>query len=68
MFDQMTAAKRSKRLVGQDQTRFLMSKVREYRQTVERLKRLMLVVIHMSGGPPGRGQEITPLRFRNRVL
>lgn len=69
MFDQMTAAKRSKRLVGQDRTQFSMSKVREYRQMVERLKKLMLVAMHMSGGPPGRGQEITtPLRFRNGVL
>jgi superfamily II DNA or RNA helicase len=68
MFDRMTAAKRSKRLVGRDRTRFSMGKVREYRQMVQRLKRLMLVAMHMSGGPPGRGQEITPLRFRNGVL
>jgi hypothetical protein len=68
MFDRMTAAKRSKRLVGRDRTRFSMSKVREYRQMAQRLKRLMLVAMHMSGGPPGRGQEITPLRFRNGVL
>ena len=53
MFDQMTAAKKSKRLVGRDRTQLSMSKVREYRQTVERLKRLMLVTMHMSGGPPG---------------
>jgi hypothetical protein len=30
MFDQITAAKRSKRLVSWDRTQFLMSKVREY--------------------------------------
>jgi hypothetical protein len=68
MFDRMTAAKKSKRLVGRDRTQFSMSKVREYRQMVERLMRLMLVTMHMSGGPPGRGQEITPLRFRNGIL
>ena len=39
MFDQMTAAKKSKRLVGRDRTQFSISKVREYRQTVERLKK-----------------------------
>ena len=68
MFDRMVAAKKSKRLVGQDSTRFSMSKVREYRQSVERLDKLALLLKQMTGGPPARGQEVTALRIRNGIL
>jgi superfamily II DNA or RNA helicase len=68
MFDRMTAARKSKRLVGRDRTQFSMSKVREYRQSAERMKKLVLVSKHMGSGPPGRGDEIAPLRFRNGIL
>ncbi len=68
MFDRMIAAKKSKRLVGRDPTRFSMSKVREYRQSAERLDKLLLVLKQMTGGPPARGEEVAALRFRNGML
>jgi len=45
-----------------------MTRVREYRQLQKRLKELMLVLGHQSSGPPARGEEITPIRFRNSLL
>ena len=68
MFNRMTTAPKSKRLMGRDRTQFSMSKVREYRQSAERMKKLMLVGKHTGSGPPGRGDEIAPLRFRNGIL
>lgn len=68
MFNKMIAAEKSKRLVGQDCTRFSMSKVREYRQSAERLDKLLLVLKQETGGPPARGEEVAALRFRNGLL
>lgn len=68
MFDRMTAAPKSKRLVGRDAVRFSMSKVREYRQSAERMKKLGLVLKQMTSGPPARGEEVTALRLRNGML
>ena len=45
-----------------------MSKVREYRQSVERLDRLILLLKQITGGPPAQGQEVTALRLRNGIL
>jgi hypothetical protein len=45
-----------------------MTKVRERRQLQKRLKELMLALEHETGGPPAREEEITPIRFRNRLL
>jgi superfamily II DNA or RNA helicase len=68
MFDRMLAAKKSKRLFGRNRKQFSMNKVREYRQAGERFKKLLLAAVHMCCGPPARGEEITPIRFRNGFL
>jgi hypothetical protein len=57
MFDQMITTKKSKQLVSQDPIRFLISKVCEYRQSVKRLDRLILLLKQMTGGLLVRGQE-----------
>ena len=42
--------------------------VRAYLKAVEQFKRLLLFVVHVTGGQPARGPEVLGLRFRNGFL
>lgn len=43
-------------------------KVRQYLQQVARFRELLLGCVHIEQGQPGRGSEITTIRFRNGVV
>lgn len=43
-------------------------RVRQYLRQVRRFLELLLVAVHMTSGQPGRGTEVTTMRFRNSVL
>src|ERR1700712_342634 len=45
-----------------------MAQVREYRQSRQHLLELLLILAHLSVGPPGRGEEVTPICFRYSIL
>lgn len=68
MMDQMLHAPRSQQLWDRKKSTWRMTKVREYRQSERRFKELLLALAHMTPGPPARGEEITPIRFRNGFL
>ncbi|TKA75572.1 hypothetical protein B0A55_07939 [Friedmanniomyces simplex] len=42
--------------------------VRKYLRQVDRFRELLLFCIHVTGGQPARGSEITTIRFRNGFL
>ena len=44
---------------------WMASGIREYESTVERFLEYLLILIHITGGQPGRGTEITTLRYAN---
>ncbi|KAH7413536.1 hypothetical protein BKA64DRAFT_567712, partial [Cadophora sp. MPI-SDFR-AT-0126] len=44
------------------------TRVREYSQRVRDFLELLLTLIHITTGQPARGEEITPIRHRNRFL
>jgi hypothetical protein len=64
----MQAGKKRKQLRGRERKLWSMSKVREYAQLEERFKNLLLAAVHITAGQPARGEEITPIRFRNGFL
>jgi hypothetical protein len=66
--DQMLKAPKDQQLWDRKKNTWRMTRVREYRQLQRRLKELMLAVGHITPGPPGRGEEITPIRIRNGFL
>jgi superfamily II DNA helicase RecQ len=68
MMDQMLKAPKDQQLWDRKKNTWRMTKVREYRQLLKRLDELNLVLGHEGGGPPGRGEEVTPIRFRNGLL
>ncbi|KAH6689943.1 hypothetical protein BKA61DRAFT_500545, partial [Leptodontidium sp. MPI-SDFR-AT-0119] len=68
MMDQMLKAPKDQQLWDRKKNTWRMTRVREYRQVQRRLKELSLALGHEGGGPPGRGEEITPIRFRNGLL
>jgi hypothetical protein len=39
--------------------------VRKYLRKVDRFRELLLFCVHVTGGQPARGTEITSIRFRN---
>lgn len=42
--------------------------VRKYLRAVDRFRELLLFCIHLTGGQPGRGTEVTAIRFKNGFL
>jgi hypothetical protein len=42
--------------------------VRRYLRCVDRFLTLLLVCVHMTSGQPGRGSEVTTMRFQNGQL
>jgi hypothetical protein len=64
--DRMIDIKKSKRLRVEKKWR--MTRVREYSQRVRGFLKLLLTLIHITIGQPARGEEITPIRHRNRFL
>jgi len=44
---------------------WMASGIREYESAVERFLEYLLILIHITGGQPGRGTEITTLRYAN---
>jgi hypothetical protein len=45
-----------------------MTRVQEYGQQVKDFLELLLALIHVTSGQPACGEEITPIRHRNRFL
>jgi hypothetical protein len=45
--------------------RWMKGEVRRYLRTIDRFRELLLLSIHICGGQPARGSEITAIRFRN---
>jgi len=68
MMDRMLKAPKSKQLRDQAKETWRMTKVREYAQLRKRFLELLLALFHMAPGPPARGEEIAPIRFRNGFL
>jgi superfamily II DNA helicase RecQ len=68
MMDQMLKAPKDQQLWDRKKNTWRMTRVREYGQLQRRVKELMLAAGHMTPGPPGRGEEITPIRIRNGFL
>lgn len=44
---------------------WVMRQVRAYLREIDRFRELLLFSVHLTGGQPGRGTEITTIRFRN---
>ena len=40
-------------------------RVKSYLRTIDRFRELLLFIVHMTGGQPARGPEITGIRFKN---
>jgi hypothetical protein len=68
MIRRMLRAPKDKQLLDKEKKTWRMTKVREYMQLVKRLRELMLGLGHTGVGPPGRGEEVAPIRFRNGLL
>lgn len=68
MMDQMLKAPKDQQLWDRERKAWRMSRVRGYRQLQRRFKELGLVAGQTTPGPPARGEEITPIRFRNGFL
>jgi hypothetical protein len=51
-----------------NQRSWAMLHVRRYLRKVDRFCELLLLCIHLTGGQPARGTEMTILRFKNRYL
>jgi hypothetical protein len=68
MLNRMQAGKKRKQLRNRERKLWSMSKVREYAQLEERSKKLLLAAVNITAGQPARGEEITPIRFRNGFL
>lgn len=68
MMDQMLKAPKDQQLWDRKANTWRMSRVRGYRQLQRRFKELALALGHKTPGPPARGEEITPIRFRNGFL
>lgn len=45
-----------------------MPHVRRYLRKIDRFRELLLFCIHLTGGQPARGIEMTTLRFKNGYL
>jgi len=45
-----------------------MPHVRRYLRKIDRFRELLLFYIHLTGGQPARGTEMTTLRFKNGYL
>lgn len=45
-----------------------MGQARRYLRIIDRFRELILLAVHITGGQPARGSEITTIRFRNRAL
>ena len=50
------------------QRSWAMSHVRRYLRKVDRFRELLLLCMHLTGGQPARGTEMTTLRFKNGYL
>jgi superfamily II DNA or RNA helicase len=48
--------------------RWMKGEVRRYLRTIDRFRELLLLSIHICGGQPARGSEITAIRFRNGFM
>ena len=48
--------------------RWVHREVRRYLRTIDRFRELLLLIIHICGGQPARGSEITAIRFRNGFM
>ena len=66
IIDRMMGVKKSKRLRVEKKWR--MTRVREYGQRVRGFLELLLTLIHITTRQPARGEEIIPIRHRNRFL
>lgn len=51
-----------------NQRSWAMPHVRRYLRKVDRFRELLLLCMHLSGGQPARGTEMTTLRFKNGYL
>jgi hypothetical protein len=68
MMDQMSKVPRNQQLWDRKKSIWRMTRIRTYAQLEKRFKELLLVLAHMTPSPPARGEEITPIRFRNGFL
>jgi hypothetical protein len=68
MMDQMLKAPKDQQLWNRKRHTWRMTRVREYIQLQRRFNELLLALTPMTLGPPARGEEITPIRFRNEFL
>jgi hypothetical protein len=50
-----------------DELQWISSGIADYESVVERLLEFLLILIHITGGQPGRGTEITTLRYANAM-
>jgi hypothetical protein len=66
--DQMSKVPRNQQLWDRKKSIWRMTRIRTYAQLEKRFKELLLVLAHMTPSPPARGEEITPIRFRNGFL
>jgi hypothetical protein len=51
-----------------NQRSWVMPHVRRYLRKIDRFRKLLLFCIHLTGGQPARGTEMTTLRFKNGYL
>jgi superfamily II DNA helicase RecQ len=47
---------------------WVMGQVRAYLREIDKFRELLLLVVHLTGGQPARGTEITTVRFKNGFL
>ena len=67
MLEQMMRDKQGRKLRSEDGA-WNLGRVKRYLRTIKRFKELELANVHIEQGQPGRGTEITTMRFRNGAL
>lgn len=66
MLKQMLSNSKGRKL--RQDTTWQLQKVKQYLKTAEKFRELLLFLVHITGGQPARGPEITSLRFKNGFL
>jgi hypothetical protein len=67
MLTQAERTEQGRRLYSSD-GKWNVKQVRRYLRCVDRFLTLLLVCVHMTSGQPGRGSEVTTMRFQNGQL